>query len=110
MIRQFTAIVERDGHQYIAYCPGLSLKAIGHSITDAREKLAEAVEVFVNTASPEEIRRRQEVYVTHIELVEDDRHAHQTGPDRGPELLDAMHHAVAAQPGGYAIPPPRRRG
>lgn len=109
MIRQFTAIVERDGHQYIAYCPGLGLKTIGHSITDARERLAEAVEVFVNTASPEEIKRRQEVYVTHIELVEDDRHANYAHPSLEPGFLNAGRHAVAAAPGGYAIPPSRRR-
>lgn len=106
MIRQFAAIVERDGHQYIAYCPGLSLKVIGQSITDAREKLAEAVEVFVNTASEEEIKRRQEVYVTQIELVDDNRRA-QHGRGREPEFLNLMRHASVLS--GTAIPPVRRR-
>lgn len=108
MIRQFTAIVERDGHSYIAYCPGLSLKVIGTSIVEARERLAEAVEVFINTASPEEIRRRQEVYITQIELVEEDRTAHAEDVSREPAFLAAARHATTRLYSDV-IPPARRR-
>lgn len=112
MIRQFTAIVERDGQQYIAYCPGLGLKAIGHSITAAREKLAQSVEVFINTASEDEIKRRQEVYVTQIELVEDDRYVRQADRNVEPECLSVMRQAAMAATGGASDPvvsPVRRR-
>lgn len=68
MVHQFTAIVERDGHMYVAYCAGLGLKAIGQTISQAREKLAQAIEVFVATASPEEIKRRDEFYITQIAI------------------------------------------
>lgn len=70
MVHQFTAIIERDEQTYIARCPGLNLHAIGASITEARDRLADAIAVFMATASPDEIKRRQDVYLTQIEIEE----------------------------------------
>lgn len=97
MLHTFSAVVERDGHMYIAYCPGLRLRALGSTITEARNKLADALEVFLETASPAEVKRRQEYYLTQIEIA---------GPEpaasvytRAPEVLSAARHApVASSP------------
>lgn len=107
MIRQFTAIVEREGPAYIAYCPGLGLKVIGTSITEAREKLAEAIEVFIDTASAEEIKRRQEVYVTQIEL-NDSREPATAGTDHSPAFLPGLRHG-GTRYAAMALPFSRRR-
>jgi predicted RNase H-like HicB family nuclease len=109
MIRQFTAIVERDGHSYVAYCPGLGLKVVGNSISDARERLAEAVEVFINTASSEEVKRRQEVYVTQIELADGEKPAHGIAHSGQPAYLKASRHG-GMRYFAETLPLARRRG
>lgn len=91
MVHQFTALVERDGHMYIAYCPGLGLKAIGQTISQAREKLAQAIEVFMATASPDEIKRRDEFYITQIAIDEPRPNA---GFSQEPTFLRESRHEV----------------
>lgn len=70
MNRQMTAIIEKDGDGYVALCPELDVASQGASIEEARSNLQEAVEFFLECASPEEIhkRLRDEVYVTRIEV------------------------------------------
>ena len=70
MNRRLTAIVERDGDGYVALCPEVDVASQGDTVTDARENLAEALTLFFETASAEEIDRRLggEVYVTHVEV------------------------------------------
>ena len=67
---QLTAIIERDGDAYTALCPEVDVVSQGDSIANARENLREALELFFETASPEEIRERMhdEVYVTTVEV------------------------------------------
>lgn len=77
---------------FIAYCPGLGIKAIGATITDARTKLADAVSVFMETASSSEIRRRQEVYVTQIEVEDHHCAAEHSLYASAPEFLAASRH------------------
>jgi predicted RNase H-like HicB family nuclease len=69
-IRQFTAIIEREDDGYVALCPELDIASQGNSIEEARANLQEALELFLETASPEEIRERlrEEVYVTRVEV------------------------------------------
>jgi len=69
MKRQLTAIIEREGDGYVALCPELDVASQGDTIQEARENLREALELFFESASPEEIksRLRQEVYVTQVE-------------------------------------------
>ena len=66
MIRQFTAIIEREGDGYVALCPELDVASQGDTVSEARYNLAEAIELFLETASDEEKARRLsgEVYVT----------------------------------------------
>ena len=70
MIRQMTAIIERDGDYYVALCPELDIASQGESVSEARANLKEALELFYETASEGEIRRRlhDEIYVTQIEV------------------------------------------
>ncbi len=71
MQRQLTAIIEREGDGYVALCPEYDIASQGNAIEDARENLREALELFFQTASPDEVRTRRhdEVYVTQVEIV-----------------------------------------
>ena len=70
MTRQVTAIIEKEGDGYVALCPELDIASQGDSIDEARKNLQEALELFFETASPEEIKSRLhgEVYVTQVEV------------------------------------------
>jgi predicted RNase H-like HicB family nuclease len=70
MKRQLTAIIEREGDGYVALCPELDIASQGDTIQEARENLREALELFFESASPQEIRERlrEEVYVTQVEV------------------------------------------
>jgi predicted RNase H-like HicB family nuclease len=70
MQKQLTAFIEREGSGYVSLCPELDIASQGNSIEDARENLREALELFFETASPEEIQTRlhDEVYVTRLEI------------------------------------------
>ena len=58
MTRQLTAIVERDGNGYVALCPEVDVASQGDSVAEARANLGEALALFFETASTEEIERR----------------------------------------------------
>ena len=58
MIRQMTAIIEREGDFYVALCPELDIASQGESVSEARANLKEALELFYETASAGEIQRR----------------------------------------------------
>jgi predicted RNase H-like HicB family nuclease len=68
--RGITAIIERDGGWYVALCPELDIASQGKTVEDARRNLTEAVELFYETASPSEVRRRlhDDVFVTRLEV------------------------------------------
>ncbi len=70
MRRQLTAILEREGDGYVSLCPELDIASQGHTVEEARENLREALELFLELASPREIRARlrREVYVTQVEV------------------------------------------
>ena len=70
MRKQFTAFIEREGGGYVSLCPELDIACQGDTIEEARENLREALELFFETASPEEIHTRlhEEVYVTRMEV------------------------------------------
>ena len=70
MKHHLTAIIEREGDGYVALCPELDIASQGQSIELARKNLLEALELFFQTASVEEVKARLhgEVYVTHLEV------------------------------------------
>lgn len=68
---RFTAIVEQEGDGFVALCPELDVASQGPTVEEATSNLKEAVELFLENAGPEEIRRRlhSRVFVTSFEAV-----------------------------------------
>lgn len=66
----YTGIVEREGDGYVSLCPELDVASQGETVEEALANLKEAVELFLDCADPEEIRRRThaEVFVTRFEV------------------------------------------
>ena len=55
---RLTGVIERENDGFVALCPELDVASQGDSIEEARANLMEAVELFLETASPEEIAGR----------------------------------------------------
>ena len=70
MPRHLTAIIEREGDGYVSLCPELDIASQGDTVSEARDNLKEALELFFETASSAEIEERMhgEVYVTQVEV------------------------------------------
>lgn len=70
MTHQLTAIIEREGDGYVSLCPELDIASQGETIEQARENLREALELFFECASPEEVHTRlhAELYITQLEV------------------------------------------
>lgn len=67
---RLTAIIEREGDGYVSLCPELDIASQGRSVEEARDNLQEALTLFFEIASPEEIqqRLRGEVFITQVEV------------------------------------------
>ena len=67
---KLTAVIEREGEGYLSLCPELDVASQGKTVEEACDKLREALELFYESASPDEIKRRlrSEVFVTQIEV------------------------------------------
>jgi predicted RNase H-like HicB family nuclease len=70
MSRQLTAIIQREADGFVALCPEFDVASQGDNIEAARENLREALELFFECASAEEIQDRMgnEVFVTQVEV------------------------------------------
>jgi predicted RNase H-like HicB family nuclease len=70
MSRRLTAIIQRDGDGFVALCPELDIASQGDTIEKATANLQEALELFFETASPQEILQRSggEIFVTQLEV------------------------------------------
>ncbi len=62
----YTAILEKEGDMYVSLCPQLDVVSQGATFEKATANLKEAVELFLECADAEEIKRRfhSEVFVT----------------------------------------------
>jgi predicted RNase H-like HicB family nuclease len=69
-LMKLTALIEREGDGYVSLCPELDIASQGETIESARDNLREALELFFETASPEEIKQRlhEEVFITQVEV------------------------------------------
>ncbi len=69
-IKQFTAIIEREDDFYVALCPELDIASQGETVEKARVNLIEALELFFETASAQEIQDRlqTEVFITQVAI------------------------------------------
>lgn len=70
MNKLLTAIIEREDNGYVALCPEVDAASQGDTVDEARNNLKEALELFFETASVIEIRRRMhsEIYITNVEV------------------------------------------
>jgi predicted RNase H-like HicB family nuclease len=67
---QFTAIIQRSEQWFIALCPELDVASQGGTVEEARRNITAAVKLFLETASPSEIRRRvsRETYIAPLDI------------------------------------------
>jgi predicted RNase H-like HicB family nuclease len=70
MKRRLTAVIEREHGGYVSLCPELDIASQGDTVEEAKDNLREALELFFETAPPDEVQRRltEEVFVTHVEV------------------------------------------
>ncbi len=70
MTKTLTAVLIREGDGFVALCPELDVASQGDSVEQAKANLREAVELFFECASTEEIRERlaSESYVSALEV------------------------------------------
>jgi predicted RNase H-like HicB family nuclease len=67
---QFTAIIQRSEKWFVALCPELDVVSQGKTVEEARANITEAVELFLETASAPEIKRRlsKETYIAPLSI------------------------------------------
>lgn len=67
---QFTAVIEREGDSYVSLCPELDIASQGKTVEEATANLKEAVELFFEHASSDEISQRlhEEIFITRLEV------------------------------------------
>lgn len=67
---KLTAVIEREKNGYVSLCPELDIASQGDSVEQARDNLKEAIELFFECASSEEIKGRLhgEVFITQVEV------------------------------------------
>ncbi len=65
-----TAIIEREEDMYVALCPELDIASHGNTVEEAKRNLEEAIGLFLEHASPEEIKQRlkTELYISPLEV------------------------------------------
>ncbi|MEX0784611.1 MAG: type II toxin-antitoxin system HicB family antitoxin [Dehalococcoidia bacterium] len=56
--RTLTAVIEREGDWFVAHSPEMDIASQGRTVEEARQSLTEAIELFLEAASAEEIARR----------------------------------------------------
>jgi predicted RNase H-like HicB family nuclease len=69
-VHQFTAIIEKEGDGYTALCPELDIASQGNTVEEAKENLHEAIELFFEHASSEEINHRlkSDIFITNMQI------------------------------------------
>lgn len=58
---QLMGIIEREDDGYVALCPELDIASQGNTVEEARHNLIEALELFFETADPNEVESRLHV-------------------------------------------------
>lgn len=69
--QSYTAILEKEGDMYVALCPELDVASQGVTVEEATANLKEAVQLFLECADADEVKRRlhTEIFVTRFEAV-----------------------------------------
>lgn len=70
MTKHLTAIIEQEDGGYMSLCPEVDVASQGATIEEARNNLREALELFFESASEDELQERLhgEVFVTSVEV------------------------------------------
>jgi predicted RNase H-like HicB family nuclease len=65
-----TAVIQRSEKCFVALCPELDVVSQGKTVEEARSNITEAVELFLETASPAELKQRlhREIYISPLEV------------------------------------------
>jgi len=65
-----TAIIEQEGGGYVSLCPEVDVASQGDTVEEALSNLREALELFFDGASTEELRQRVhgDVFITSVEV------------------------------------------
>lgn len=58
MTKRLTTVIQREGDGFVALCPELDIASQGDTVELSRENLREAIELFFECASDEEVNRR----------------------------------------------------
>ena len=58
---ELTAVIERERNGFVALCPEVDVASQGSTVQEARANLKEALELFFETASENEIMRRVDI-------------------------------------------------
>ena len=69
-IQNFTAIIEKEDDGYVALCPELDIASQGTTIEEAKANLQEAIELFFEHASKDEIalRIKSDIFITNMQI------------------------------------------
>ena len=69
MKSKFTAVLRREEDQYVAFTPDLDIASQGASPEEALANLKEAVGLFLECASPQEVAGRltEDAWITQFE-------------------------------------------
>jgi len=71
MHNEFTAIIERDGEWYIAYCPEIpGANGQGRTLEECRESLAEAIALILEDRREDVLRGVPENAVRQVVVVQ----------------------------------------
>ncbi|RUM89224.1 MAG: type II toxin-antitoxin system HicB family antitoxin [Thermodesulfatator sp.] len=70
MTKYLTAILTKEDDMFAAFCPELDIASQGKSVEEAKSNLAEAVELFFETASKNEIEERlkTDIFISPLEV------------------------------------------
>ncbi len=69
-IQNFTAFIEREDEAYVALCPELDIASRGGSVEQAKSNLKEAIELFFEHASKDEVtsRLKNDFFITNMQI------------------------------------------
>ncbi len=70
MTKSLTALFTREGSGFVGLCPEVDVASQGDSVEEAKKNLVEAVELFFECASPNEISQRMssESFISSLEV------------------------------------------
>jgi predicted RNase H-like HicB family nuclease len=69
-MNKYSAIITKEDDMYVSFCPELDVVSQGFSVEESNRNLKEAVELFIEFASENELSTysKKEVYYTQFEV------------------------------------------